>query len=196
MLGLYPPHSVSVLSVEVDVAPEVTEQEGSSHIYWKQRTPREDKLVCNSTQFTSPPVSWEKIYPDTMLKKHQSFHTFCCMLTLISSIQEKNIIGNWFMLVFFLKFHTCVKHQKENLTQSTQYFWRRESQVLVTIRENDNLTFEKNNIAGSKANVPPACILHKFTHYKPQLQGPYQQDNQSETESTIHKYNSVQLQDV
>lgn len=90
------------------------------------------------------------------------------------------------MLVFF-KCHTCIQHQKENLTQSTRYLWRSESQVFVTICENDNPSFEENNIAGSKANMPPACILHKFAHYKPQLQGPYQQGNQSETESTIHK---------
>jgi len=66
--------------------------------------------------------------------------------------------------------------------------------VLVTICENDNPAFEQNSLAGIKANVPPACILHKFTHYKPQLQSPYWQGKQSETESTIHKYNSAQPQ--
>lgn len=83
--------------------------------------------------------------------------------------------------------------RKKILHNQQGHLWRRESQVLVTVYENDNPTFEENNIAGRKANVPPTCILHTFTVLQTTAAGTLS-TRQPETESTTHKYNSAQLQ--
>lgn len=62
---------------------------------------------------------------------------------------------------------------------------------LQQIVKNYNHTFEANNIAGSKINVPPAYNLPTVTQYRTQQQAPCQQGNQLEAEGPIHKNNSA-----